>query len=132
MLSEQEQKDVTLRVFVSPNDKLLIAITVFGGLTLLSAVITNELFYFVSLFMFCVLARELNSRFPKWRVNTIELLLFRILFFALFLGIIAYSSYFYFFSLGLLPFFLFSVCVYVSVFAILPQIKHFVHKQNKN
>jgi len=81
MLPEQEQKDVTLRAFVSPNDKLLTAISVLGGLTLLFSVIDKgAAFYFVSLFIFVVLARELNSRFPNWRTNTIELFLFRILF----------------------------------------------------
>ena len=55
MLSEQEQNDETLHVFVSPNNKLLAALGVFGGLTLLSPVITNEVFFFISFFMFlCV------------------------------------------------------------------------------
>lgn len=122
-LREQEQNDMSLRVFVSPNLKALAAFSVFGGLTLLFTVFTNVVLYFISLFMFCVLARELNSRCPSWRVTTIELLLFRILLLFLYFGVITYTSYAYFFSLGLLPLFLFLAFLYAFVGLILPRIK---------
>ena len=71
MLPEQEQKNVTLRAFVSPNDKLLTAISVLGGLTLLFSVIDKgAAFYFVSFFIFVVLARELNSMHARIRRST--------------------------------------------------------------
>ena len=130
MPQEQEQKDVTLRVFVSANDKVLTAIGVFGGLTLLFTAIENgEVFYFISLFTFLVLTRELNIRFPNWRVNTIELFLCRILCFVLFFSIFVYSSYVYFFILGLFPFFIFSMCWLVFVGVIFPKIKSFFQQQ---
>jgi hypothetical protein len=100
---------------------------IFGGLTLLFTAIENgEVFYFISLFIFFVLTRELNIRFPSWRVNTIELFLFRILCFVLFFGVFAYSSYVYFFTLGFLPFHIFSLCILVFVGLIFPKIKDFL------
>jgi len=127
MTQEQEQKDVTLRDFVSVNDKMLVAMGFFGGLTLLFTAIENgEVFYFISLFIFFVSVRELNIRFPSWRVNTIELFLFRILCFVLFFGVFAYSSYVYFFTLGPFPFFIFSLCILVFVGVIFPKIKDFL------
>ena len=111
MSQEHEQKEVTLRDFVNANDRMLVTIGVFGVLILLFVFIENvEVFYFISLFIFLVLARELNIRFPSWRVNTIELFLFRILCFVLAFSVFAYSSYVYFFSLGPFPFFIFSMC----------------------
>ena len=130
MSQEQEQKDVTLRDFVNANDRLLVTIGVFGVLILLFVFIENvEVFYFISLFIFLVLARELNIRFPSWRVNTIELFLFRILCFVLFFGVFAYSSYSYFFTLGPFPFFIFSLCLLVFIGVILPKIKDFFQQQ---
>lgn len=130
MPQEQEQKDVTLRVFVSANDKVLTAIGVFGGLTLLFTAIENgEVFYFISLFIFLVVVRELNSRFPSWRESTIELFLFRILYLVPVFGVSVYSSYSYFFTLGLFPFFIFLICLYVFVGIILPKIKDFFQQQ---
>ena len=130
MPQEQEQKNGTLRVFVTANDKVLTAIGVFGGLTLLFTAIENGIvFYFISLFIFCVLVRELNSRFPNWRENTIELFLFRVLCFVLFFGVVAYSSYSYFFTFGFFPFFIFLTCLLVFIGVILPKIKNFFQQQ---
>ena len=134
MSQEHEQKDVTLRDFVSANDKLLAIIGVFGVLILLVVFIENvEVFYFISLFIFLVLARELDIRFPSWRVNTIELFLFRILFFVLAFSVFAYSSYGYFLSLGFFPFFIFSMCWIVFVGTFFPKIRSFFqqHKTQK-
>ncbi len=128
MLRQQEPKDVSLRAFFSPKDKVLAAFSIFGALTLLFAVITNELLYFISLFTFMVLGYELNTRFPSWRLSTIYLFLFRILCFIVYLGIIAYTIYFYFFSLGTLPFYLHLLAVYAFVRLALPRIKRFVHQ----
>jgi hypothetical protein len=126
MSQEQEQKDVTLSDFVNANDKMLAATGIFGGLTLFFTAIENgEVFYFISLFIFFVLVRELNIRFPSWRVNTIGLFLFRILCLVLFFGVFAYSSYVYFFTLGPFPFFIFLLCVIVFVGLILQKIKDF-------
>jgi hypothetical protein len=126
MSQEQEQKDVTLRDFVNANYRLLATIGVFSVLILLFVFIKNvEVFYFISLFIFLVLTRELNIRFPSWRVNTIELFLFRILCFVLVFSVFAYSCYGYFFSLGPFPFFIFSTCWLVFVGAIFPKIRSF-------
>ena len=130
MSQEQEQKDVTLRDFVNGNDKMLTAIGVFGGLTLLFTAIENvEVFYFISLFIFFMSVRELNIRFPNWRESTIELFLFRVLCFVLFFGVFVYSSYSYFFNLGFFPFFIFSLCLLVFIGVILPKIKDFFQQQ---
>ena len=131
MLRQQEQTDVSLRVFLSPNAKVLATISVFGALTLLCTAMTNELLYFISLFLFFVLGYELNTRFPTWRLSTTYLILFRIWYLVLFFGVFAYSSYFYFFRGWSFLFFLLLILMYMYVWLVSPRIKRFVHPHKK-
>ncbi|PVX23083.1 MAG: hypothetical protein CW716_12955 [Candidatus Bathyarchaeum sp.] len=115
MLRQQKQNDVSLRVFLSSNDKVLAAFGVFGALTLLFTAFTNELLYFISLFLFLVLCYEFNTSFPSWRLSTIYLFLFRILCWVLFFVVLGYSSYFYFFRGFAFVHFFIVLCVWLCL-----------------
>jgi hypothetical protein len=131
MLRQHEQNDVSLGVFLSPNAKLLAAFSILGALTLLFTFFTNELLYYISLFLFLVLGYEFNTRFPSWRLSTPYLFLFRILCIVLFVGVNTYSSYFYVFINRSLLSFLILLLVHMYVWFASPRIKRFVHQHKK-